>query len=65
MSGRTTAAGLTFRSRMPTSVVRPTLTPAASASIHNRTGMNVNSIHNPMRAMNTRMISPGPRIWSS
>ncbi len=37
--GRTTAGGDTLRSRMPTRVPIPTLTPADSASIHRRTGI--------------------------
>ncbi len=39
MRGRTTAGGLTFRSRIPTRYPIPTLTPAEMASTQSRTGM--------------------------
>ena len=38
MSGRTTAGGLTLRSRMPTRLPSPSATPENRASIQRRTG---------------------------
>src|SRR5699024_11619032 len=46
MSGLMTLEGITLLNRIPTSVNRPILTPAARALIHNITGTNVKSIAN-------------------